>query len=41
MATSMLPDPVPLVIANSINGRLLTHWDHLGSRSLEFEVCLE
>lgn len=38
MAMYVLYDPVSLVTANSINCRLLTHWGHLHSRSLEFEV---
>lgn len=41
MAMSVLHGPILLVITETLNGRLLTHWANLDSLSLEFEVLME
>lgn len=41
MAMSVLHGPILLVIAETLNGRLLTHWANLESLPLEFEVLME
>lgn len=41
IAMSVLHGPIRLVIAETLNGRLLTHWANLESLSLKFEVLME